>query len=127
MEKFAFIVTLVAQLAILIHSYDTQMGRLSPLIAPTAFLENFYTCQFRVIGLDFPKYSFEGLPPPVTGSADGRVSGTPNKIGSYPVTVSYKANGYAASAEFVFRVTEPIWTAFDINPPSPSTPLYIYL
>lgn len=127
MRNSALLLIVVALLSIATHSNNSASGRLSPLIPPTAFVQNFYTCQFRVIGLDFPQYTFQGLPPTITGTSEGRVSGTPNQTGSYPVTVSYQSNGYKASSEFIFRVTQPIWTISDIFPAAPPSPVYIYL
>lgn len=63
---------------LLLLTYCNSEQQLSPLIPPTAFAGNYYTCQFRVLGVDFPKYEFQGLPPSMNGSPSGKVSGTPN-------------------------------------------------
>lgn len=65
-------------LLFLLAAYCNSQQQLSPLIPPAAFAGNYYTCQFRVLGVDFPRYEFQGLPPSMTGSPTGKVSGTPN-------------------------------------------------
>lgn len=62
---------------------------LSPLYPPTAFEGQYYEVRFRVRGLDFPQFSFKGLPDTLKGSADGVISGIPRGPGSYPCVISY--------------------------------------
>ena len=88
---------------------------LSPIIPPTAFVGQYYTCQFRVLGMDFPIYKFHGLPPNMTGNHYGRVIGTPGKIGSYPVTVTYSSKEFTSSTELVFMVVDKKWPEFDLK------------
>ena len=85
-------------------TYHSHRTHLSPIIPPTAFLGQYYTCQFRVLGMDFPRYEFHGLPPNMTGNRYGRVVGTPEKIGSYPVTVFYGSRYFQGETKLVFMV-----------------------
>jgi hypothetical protein len=78
--------------------------QLSPSIPPTAFLSQYYTCQFRVIGLDFPAFKFDGLPKELTGEPSGIIKGTPLSMGSYIVNVSYSTNLISQSKQTILRV-----------------------
>ncbi len=64
---------------------------LSPLYPPTAFENQYYEVRFRVRGLDFPQFSFKGLPDCFKGTADGVISGIPRGPGSYAVLVAYSS------------------------------------
>lgn len=62
---------------------------LSPLYPPTAFEGQYYEVRFRVRGLDFPQFTFKGLPDCFKGTADGVIQGIPKGPGSYAVLVGY--------------------------------------
>lgn len=64
--------------------------QLSPDIPPTAFVDQYYTCTFRVGGLTRPRFSFNHLPPPLKGSRNGNIEGIPSASGSYSITVNYQ-------------------------------------
>ena len=51
---------------------------LSPAYPPSAYQNEFYTTRFRVRGLDYPNFSFEGLPKNFRASSDGVISGVPS-------------------------------------------------
>lgn len=65
---------------------------LSPPLPQTAFVGLFYTCQLRVIGLDFPVFGFKGLPKEFNSSSNGTITGIPKNIGSYLITVSLSSS-----------------------------------
>jgi hypothetical protein len=73
---------------------------------PTAFLGDYYTVQFRVVGLDNPSFAFQTLPPWFTGYPNGTISGLPQQEGSYPVTLTYKSNSHQSSKELIIRVVD---------------------
>lgn len=56
---------------------NSQQYTLSPALPPTAFLGQYYTCDFRVAGLTNPKYTFDDLPYFFKASSSGRLEGTP--------------------------------------------------
>lgn len=107
MYRYIFIVLLVASV-----SADSSNYFLSPALPSTAFKNEFYTTQFRVIGLDNPEFSFNNLPACFKGTSDGVVSGIPDIIGSYSVVVSYKAKGVSAKTNIVFRIAASISSTF---------------
>jgi len=76
-------------LAILLVATIQQDFYLSPLYPPTAFENSYYEVRFRVRGLDFPQFTFRGLPECFKGSSEGVISGIPKGPGSYPVTISF--------------------------------------
>lgn len=78
---------------------------LSPIYPPTAFEGQFYEVRFRVRGLDYPNFSFKGLPSNFQGSADGVVSGVARGSGSYSVIITYNSGSQKGSSEVVLRVT----------------------
>ena len=77
---------------------------LYPAIPPIAFIDQYYTCDFRVTGLSHPVYTFEGLPKFLKGSETGRLEGKPDKAGTYEITVIYKEVGYGGRKNVIFRV-----------------------
>jgi hypothetical protein len=80
--------------------------QLSPPIPPTSFLGQFYTCQFRIIGLDYPSFQIDGLPSGFSSSPSGLVKGTPAQIGSFVITISYSSNNYKDSKQTILRVVQ---------------------
>jgi hypothetical protein len=82
---------ILAILLIAVHLHSSPSSyQLSPTLPPTAFVDQYYTCTFRVGGLTKPKFTFNHLPPPLTGSRNGNIEGVPAVSGSYRVTVSYQ-------------------------------------
>lgn len=75
--------------ALLIVLTIQQNYFLSPLYPPTAFEGQYYEVRFRVRGLDYPQFSFKGLPDCFKTTNDGIISGVPRGPGSYPVIISY--------------------------------------
>ena len=80
--------------------------QLSPLVPPPAFTAQYYTLQFRVIGMDYPIFRIDGLPPTLYSTLDGRVEGIHNQIGAFPLTIFYYANSLTRTAQTVLAVTE---------------------
>jgi len=74
---FQYILLLTFTVTIFAQNDQEQQYFLSPPLPPTAFLGQFYTAQFRVVGLDNPKFSFPNLPSFLAPQPDGTVSGTP--------------------------------------------------
>jgi hypothetical protein len=66
-----------------------QQYSLSPPLPPTAFVDQYYSCAFRVGGLSKPRFSFSRLPPPLVGSKSGIVWGVPSASGAYRATVTF--------------------------------------
>jgi hypothetical protein len=80
---------------------------ISPSLPPSAFIGQYYTCQFRASGLKNPSFSFENLPSFLTASSNGAIEGIPTDSGSYSITVSYQQGGEQGQQDVVLRVTEP--------------------
>ena len=85
------VVTLLLLLSLAV-SYDMTSADLyhSPSIPPECFVDQYYTCDFRVTGLKNPTYTFEKLPSFFKGASTGRIEGKPNRKGNYEIIVSYK-------------------------------------
>ena len=77
---------------------------LSPPLPPTAFQGQYYTVQFRVIGIDNPQFSFSNLPPFLTAYSDGTIEGTPDRLGSFVAKIKFESPGASGSRDIVFRV-----------------------
>jgi hypothetical protein len=89
---------------------------LSPPLPPTAYKGEYYTLQFRVIGIDNPLFSFDNLPACLSGSPDGTIEGTPDIIGSFAAQVNFKnANGVCGSRNIVIRVAPSVSSTEHIN------------
>lgn len=104
MNRYLFVVFIVSAIAVGISAQDDSSFYLSPALPPTAFEGTYYTVQFRVIGLDFPKYTFKGLPSCFQGSSDGSVSGNPDNAGSYAVQVTISTASIRISRQVVLRI-----------------------
>lgn len=78
-----------AILALLLVATLQSSYYISPIYPPTAFEGQFYEVRFRVRGLDYPTFSFKGLPENFYGSSDGVVSGIARGSGSYSVVISF--------------------------------------
>ena len=81
---------------------------LSPPLPPTAFIGEYYTAQFRILGLDNPIFKFSNLPAWFKGHSDGTLSGTPKKAGSYPVRVFFTTSGCDQYRDIVVRVAQSV-------------------
>ena len=81
---------------------------LSPPLPPTAFVGEYYTTQFRVLGLDNPVFYFTKLPKFLKGHADGTIEGTPKKTGSFPVSVRFTAPGCDETRDIVIRIAHSV-------------------
>jgi len=99
-------------LAILFIVATTQGGSsdffLSPPLPPTAFVGEYYTSTFRIIGLDNPLFKFENLPQCFKGYKDGTIEGTPDHAGSYPVRVYYTGPGCDDHKDIVIRIVDSV-------------------
>lgn len=84
---------------------------LSPNLPPTAFIGQYYTCNFRVSGLTAPTFSFVNLPSCFTSTSSGSVEGIPDSTGSFSVTVKYQEGRSSGQQVVVLRVTEPNYNA----------------
>lgn len=80
---------LLITLLVLAQQYNTPDYFLSPPLPPTAFVGQYYTVRFRVIGVDNPLFKIEGLPKCFKASPDGVIEGNPDKVGSYPIKVTF--------------------------------------
>ena len=85
------LLTLLLTLAITQKSNTYSMYSLTPVIPPIAFVGQYYTCAFRVNGLNYPSFTFENLPEHFTASSTGTIEGVPSAIGSYSVIVQYRS------------------------------------
>ena len=108
------VIILIATLTLQSHSEEKYF--LNPPLPPTAYKHQFYTAQFRVVGLDNPEFQFKTLPKPLKGFFNGTISGMPQDTGSFPVVISYSSGNISQTKEVVFRVMDPL-------PPSQSTPI----
>jgi hypothetical protein len=78
---------------------------LTPTFPSTAFYQQYYEVRFRVVGLDYPTFTFSNLPNFFSGSQSGVVSGTPNITGTFRFTVNYKSGSISGSEQTVISVT----------------------
>jgi len=81
---------------------------ISPPIPPTAFVGEFYTVQFRVLGLDNPVFKFEDLPLFFKGYSDGTLEGIPATIGSYSIKVWFASKGVQVCKVLTIRVSASV-------------------
>jgi len=81
---------------------------ISPPIPPTAFVGEFYTVQFRVLGLDNPVFKFEDLPLFFKGYSDGTLEGTPAAVGSYSIKVWFASKGVQTCKVLTVRVSASV-------------------
>lgn len=88
---------------------------LSPPLPPTAFIGEYYTTQFRILGLDNPVFKFSELPPWLKGYKDGTLAGTPTVAGSFPVRVFFSAPGCDSSRDIVVRVAHSVSSTEEFN------------
>jgi hypothetical protein len=88
---------------------------LSPALPPTAYKGEYYTTQFRVIGLDNPVFSFDNLPACLKSAVDGTIEGTPDTIGSFAVKVHFKSGKESCSRDIVIRVAPSVSSTEHIN------------
>ena len=100
-----FIVLIVN--AFLLHpaAADQPAYQLSPVLPPSAFVGQLYSCRFQVAGLRLPQFGFEGLPKELSGQSSGLVTGVPLKVGSFLVTVTYSSSSFSRSHQTIIRVT----------------------
>lgn len=98
------ILALLVAMLIRVSYADQPQYQVIPPLPPTAFLGQTYSCQFRIPGLVFPTFRFDGLPSGLLGSLSGLVKGRPAATGSFLVTISYSSNNYQASKQTVLRV-----------------------
>jgi len=106
-------------LAILFASVCSHDGNddyfLSPPLPPTAYKGEYYTVQFRVIGVDNPLFSWENVPSCLKGSPDGTLEGTPDKIGSFAARINFKSKRDSGSRDIVVRVAPSVSSTENIN------------
>ena len=92
-------------LALLLVVSLQQSLYLSPLYPPTAFEGQYYEVRFRVRGLDYPQFTFKGLPECFKASSDGVITGIPRGAGSYAVLVAYTNGKDRDQKEVIIRIT----------------------
>lgn len=92
-------------------SADSSSLFLSPQIPNTGFEGQYYEVRFRVRGLDYPTFTFSNLPSFLNGTTDGILSGTPDKAGSYKISVAYASGNVSGSTDVVVRITQSAYTA----------------
>ena len=80
----------------------------SPAAPPTAFVGEFYTVQFRVMGLDNPVFKFEDLPAWFKGHGDGTVEGVPKHAGNYQIKVWFASKGVKECKVLSIRVSPSV-------------------
>lgn len=68
-----------------------------------------------MLGLDNPVFKFVGLPSCFKGSPDGTLEGTPDKAGSFVITVHYTAPGCDAANQVVIRVANSVASTTGVN------------
>lgn len=85
---------------------------LSPPLPPTAFVGQYYTTQFRILGLDNPIFTFINLPKFFKGSNDGTIEGTADKSGSFAVKVSFVSGKNKGSRDIVVRVAPSVLSTY---------------
>jgi hypothetical protein len=112
MIKYLLVALLVASTCASDHSDGFF---LSPALPPTAYKGEYYTVQFRVIGIDNPVFSFENLPDCLRGSPDGTLEGTPDVIGSFAVKVCFKSKEESGFRNIVVRVAPSVSSTGRIN------------
>ena len=84
---------------------------LSPTYPSTAFVQQYYETRFRVRGLTHPRFTFRNLPTFFKGSEEGVVSGTPDIVGTFRVTIAYTDGTQSDESQVVFSVTSSPNTA----------------
>jgi hypothetical protein len=112
MYKSLFIVLL---LSVALAGDDSDSYFLSPPLPPTAYKGEFYTVQFRVIGLDNPVFSFEGLPPCFKSYEDGTIEGIPDVVGSFSASVCFQTKRVKGTRNIVFRVAPSVSSTQKVN------------
>lgn len=105
MFKYLLVALLLASAC---AGHDSDDYFLSPPLPPTAYKGEYYTVQFRVIGIDNPVFTFEGLPDCLKGSPDGTIEGTPDRIGSFAVRVCFKSRHDSGTRDIVVRVAPSV-------------------
>jgi hypothetical protein len=104
MVRYLFLVLLLA-LGACSHRGDYFV---SPPIPPTAFVGEYYTVQFRVLGLDNPVFKFEDMPDCFKGHSDGTVEGTPKTPGTYEIKVWFASKGVKECKVLSIRVSASV-------------------
>jgi hypothetical protein len=95
---------LLCLLLFLAITTNQQEVFLSPVLPPAAFVGEYYTVQFRLVGADRPTFSFTDLPPFLSAYSNGTVEGTPLQPGSFPLTIVYETSAIYSKAAIIVRV-----------------------
>lgn len=104
-------ITIIVLLLLSLHLNQATPGYiLSPALPPTAFIGEYYTCDFRVAGLVNPTFTFKNLPRFFKSLPSGRIEGTPTEKGTFTIIVTYQENKVSSSKSVVLRVTDPVPT-----------------
>jgi hypothetical protein len=100
---------------------------LTPPFPPTGFLGQDYQLRFQASGLIKPVFTFEGLPPFLTGFGNGTVAGTPDALGCFNIVVKYSDKTHNGSQEAVICMATNSTDGLNLNPQTQSlnSPLYI--
>jgi hypothetical protein len=102
---------------------DQPRYQLLPQLPPAAFIGEAYVCRFQVVGLNLPLFRITGLPQELTSGSSGVISGTPLRVGSFLITVSYSSNSYTQSKQTILRIAQPptnssVWDSYSSLYPS---------
>lgn len=100
---------------------------LTPPFPQTAFLSKRYQVNFQVYGLIKPTFTFKDLPSFFKGFPNGTLTGTPDSIGSYKITVNYSDKTRNGSSEVIIAVATNDTTSAALNSPSKTTLDSIYI
>lgn len=106
---------IVLLLSVALAGDDSDSYFLSPPLPPTAYKGEFYTVQFRVIGLDNPVFSFQALPPCFKSYDDGTIEGIPDVIGSFSASVCFQTKKVKVTRNIVFRIAPSVSSTQKIN------------
>lgn len=100
MSEFQLILLLIA----ICFSQSSQSKYfVSPSLPPTSYYGEYYTVHFRVIGMDNPTFSFENVPDCFKAYNNGSIQGTPDKIGSFSIKITFSSGEETDSRETVLR------------------------
>ena len=81
---------------------------LSPPIPPTAFIGEYYTIHFRVLGAEQPEFFFQTVPAGFTGHADGRLEGLPTESGTFNLVIKLRGKAMDEVKEVALRVRHSV-------------------
>lgn len=78
---------------------------LTPPFLPTAFAEQYYEVRHRVRYMPHAEFTYTNLPPFLTGSSSGVISGTPDITGTFKFSVAFTDGENSGEEEIFLSVT----------------------